>query len=69
MRSNASQLCARRAVLQVSRISDASLRTAGVVVKTTIAPAKYVLGQQHIADVQQLRAYSVGLLHYMCHLC
>jgi len=69
VRSNASQLCSRRAVCQVSRISDASLRTAGVVVKTAIAPAKYVLRQQHIADVQQLRAYSVGLMHCMCHLC
>ena len=51
----------------MSRISHASLRTAGVVVKTAIAPAKYVLAQQHIADVQQLRAYSV--LRHMCHLC
>ncbi len=48
---------------------DGRLRTAGVVVKTVIAPAKHVLGQQPIADVHQFRAYSVGLMHYMCQLC
>ena len=28
-----------------------------------------VLGQQHIADVNQLRARSVGLMHYVCKCC
>jgi len=45
------------------------LQTAGVVVKTASVVAKYVLGQQHIADVNQLRAHSVGLMHYMCQCC
>ena len=41
--------------------------TAGVVVNTANALAEHVLGQQHIADVNQLRAHSVGLMHYMCN--
>ena len=39
------------------------------VVKTAIAPAKHVLGQQHIADVGHLRIHSVGLMHNMCQCC
>ena len=50
---------------QLCSIADACLQTAGVVVKTTNAPAKYVVGQQHTADVYHLRAHSVGLMHYV----
>ena len=52
----------QRALLQVCRISDTCLQIAGAVVKTASAP---VLGQQHIADMNQLRADGVGLMHYM----
>ena len=40
--SHASLHCFWRAILQVCRISDACLHTAGVVVKTANAPAKYM---------------------------
>ena len=45
---------------------DTCLQTAGAVVKTASALAKCMLGQQHIADMNQLRAHGVGLMHYMC---
>ena len=69
VRSNASQICARRALLQICSISDACLLTAGVVVKTASAVAEYVLGQQHIVDVNQHRARGVGLMQYVCQYC
>ena len=69
VRLNASQVCARRATLQICSISDACLLTAGVVVKTASAFAEYVLGQQHIVDDNQLRACSVGLMQYACQFC
>ena len=47
--SRAGRHCLWRANLQVCRISDTCLHTAGVVVKTVNAPAKYMLGPQHIA--------------------
>ncbi len=50
-RSRASRHCSRRAILQVCRLSDPYLQTAGVAVNLESAVAKYVLGQQHIADL------------------
>ncbi len=72
MRSRASRHCSRRAILRVYLISDTCLhvcRLPVVVVRPASAPAKSMLGRQHIADENQVKSHNLGPMHYKCRCC